>query len=86
MFLRPTIVRGKEDLAEVTAERYNGVARPQRAGKGNSLLLPADARQLFEGETLTCASRNRSASEPWAQADACQLLPFGFARRFGVLL
>lgn len=50
VFLRPTIVRSKEDLVDVSQQRYNALRdMSQRgAGENNSLLLPADARQLFE--------------------------------------
>ena len=50
VFLRPTIVRSKEDLVEVSRQRYNALHDlSQRGAQGNnSLLLPADARQLFE--------------------------------------
>jgi general secretion pathway protein D len=50
VFLRPTIVRSKEDLVEVSQKRYNALHDLSRrgAGENNSLLLPADARQLFE--------------------------------------
>jgi general secretion pathway protein D len=50
VFLRPTIVRSKEDLVEVSQKRYNALhdLSQRGAGENNSLLLPADARQLFE--------------------------------------
>jgi general secretion pathway protein D len=50
VFLRPTIVRSKEDLVDVSQQRYNALhdLSQQGAGGNNSLLLPADARQLFE--------------------------------------
>ncbi|NUT73800.1 type II secretion system secretin GspD [Pseudomonas sp. C1C7] len=50
VFLRPTIVRSKEDLADVSRQRYNALRElsQPRARDNNSLLLPADARQLFE--------------------------------------
>ena len=50
VFLRPTIVRSKEDLVEVSQQRYNALRDLSQPGarENNSLLLPADARQLFE--------------------------------------
>lgn len=50
VFLRPTIVRSKEDLVEVSRQRYNALHDLSQSGArgNNSLLLPADARQLFE--------------------------------------
>ena len=50
VFLRPTIVRTKADLSEVSDQRYNALRDLSKPGArgNNSLLLPADARQLFE--------------------------------------
>ena len=50
VFLRPTIVRSKEDLSEVSQQRYNALHDLSKSGAqgNNSLLLPADSRQLFE--------------------------------------
>ncbi|WP_095056478.1 MULTISPECIES: type II secretion system secretin GspD [unclassified Pseudomonas] len=50
VFLRPTIVRSKEDLSQVSQQRYNALRDLSKSGAGenNSLLLPAEARQLFE--------------------------------------
>jgi general secretion pathway protein D len=50
VFLRPTIVRSKEDLTQVSQQRYNALRDLSKAGAAdnNSLLLPADARGLFE--------------------------------------
>ncbi|WP_137804128.1 type II secretion system secretin GspD [Pseudomonas sp. G(2018)] len=50
VFLRPTIVRSKEDLVDVSQQRYNALRDLSKPGAqgNNSLLLPADARQLFE--------------------------------------
>ncbi|MNP44029.1 Type II secretion system protein D precursor [compost metagenome] len=50
VFLRPTIVRSNEDLAEVSRQRYDALRDLSKPGsrKNNSLLLPRDARQLFE--------------------------------------
>ncbi|VVO67302.1 type II secretion system secretin GspD [Pseudomonas fluorescens] len=50
VFLRPTIVRTKEDLSGVSQQRYNtlrGLSKPGAQGN-NSLLLPADSHQLFD--------------------------------------
>lgn len=53
VFLRPTIVRSKEDIAGVTQQRYNALQNLSKEGSrgNNSLLLPADSRQLFEPTT-----------------------------------
>lgn len=50
VFLRPTIVRSKEDLSEVSQQRYNALHDLSKSGAqgNNSLLLPADSRQLLE--------------------------------------
>ncbi|NWB48143.1 type II secretion system secretin GspD [Pseudomonas gingeri] len=52
VFLRPTIVRSKEDISEVSEQRYNSLRQLSQpaAGKSNSLLLPREARQLFDGD------------------------------------
>ncbi len=51
VFLRPTIVRSREDIAEVSEHRYNSLRQLSQpaAGKSNSLLLPREARELFDG-------------------------------------
>ncbi|WP_248805732.1 type II secretion system secretin GspD [Pseudomonas sp. MWU13-2100] len=51
VFLRPTIVRSREDIAEVSENRYNALRKLSQpaAGKSNSLLLPHEARELFDG-------------------------------------
>jgi general secretion pathway protein D len=53
VFLRPTIVRSKEDLVDVSRQRYNALRDLSKPGaqSNNSLLLPADARQLFEPDS-----------------------------------
>lgn len=50
VFLRPTIVRSKEDLADVSQQRYNALRELSKPGAqgNNSLLLPAESRQLFD--------------------------------------
>ncbi|VVN38360.1 Type II secretion system protein D [Pseudomonas fluorescens] len=50
VFLRPTIVRSKEDLAAVSQQRYNALRELSQPGAhgNNSLLLPAESRQLFD--------------------------------------
>jgi len=53
VFLRPTIVRSKDDLAEISQDRYNtlrGLSQPA-VRQNNSLLLPRDPHQLFDGAT-----------------------------------
>jgi general secretion pathway protein D len=52
VFLRPTIVRSKEDLADVSHQRYDALRELSKPGArgNNSLLLPAEARQLFDSE------------------------------------
>ncbi|WP_040063682.1 type II secretion system secretin GspD [Pseudomonas batumici] len=51
VFLRPTIVRSKEDISAVSENRYNALRQLSQpaAGKSNSLLLPREARELFDG-------------------------------------
>ncbi|BBP68428.1 type II secretion system protein D [Pseudomonas sp. Seg1] len=54
VFLRPTIVRSREGLSGISQQRYNtlrDLSQP-KAGESNSLLLPAEARQLFEPATV----------------------------------
>ena len=53
VFLRPTIVRSKEDLVDISQQRYNALRDLSQPGVGqnNSLLLPAQSRQLFEPAT-----------------------------------
>lgn len=50
VFLRPTIVRSKEDLADVSQQRYNALRTLSQpaAHENNSLLLPAESRELFD--------------------------------------
>lgn len=50
VFLRPTIVRSKEDLADVSQQRYDALRKLSQPGAhgNNSLLLPAESRQLFD--------------------------------------
>lgn len=51
VFLRPTIVRSRENLAEITKDRYNDLRDLSKPGvrQSNSLLLPKDPHQLFQG-------------------------------------
>ena len=53
VFLRPTIVRSKEDLINISQQRYNALRDLSQPGAvdNNSLLLPAESRQLFEPVT-----------------------------------
>lgn len=54
IFLRPTIVRGKQDLAEVTQARYRLMRELGITENGTDpLLLPAAAWQLFDARTGT---------------------------------
>ncbi len=50
VFLRPTIVRSKNDLREISEDRYNALRNlSQPASKdSNSLLLPSDPHQMFD--------------------------------------
>lgn len=50
VFLRPTIVRSKDDLAGISQQRYNALRELSQPGAqgNNSLLLPAESRHLFE--------------------------------------
>lgn len=53
VFLRPTIVRSKQDIAEISQDRYNALrdlSQPT-ARQNNSLLLPREPHQLFDGST-----------------------------------
>ncbi|QXH95416.1 type II secretion system secretin GspD [Pseudomonas ogarae] len=61
VFLRPTIVRSNEDLAEVSRQRYDALRDLSKPGsrKNNSLLLPRDARQLFESSPQAPAAAPR---------------------------
>ncbi|MCF4998062.1 type II secretion system protein GspD [Pseudomonas syringae] len=66
VFLRPTIVRSREDLAGISAQRYNvlrDLSQP-RAGESNSLLLPAQARQLFEQDSAEALFDRRKPAAP----------------------
>lgn len=68
VFLRPTIVRSKEDLAGVSQQRYNALRTLSQPGahENNSLLLPAEARQLFDqpAESPVFDLRKPGASKP----------------------
>ncbi|MDR9751617.1 type II secretion system secretin GspD [Pseudomonas sp. SZMC_28357] len=50
VFLRPTIVRSRADLAEVSQQRYDALRDLSQpgAGENNSLRLPETPRQLFD--------------------------------------
>lgn len=50
VFLRPTIVRSKDDLSAVSQQRYDTLRELSKPGaQGNtSLLLPAESSQLFD--------------------------------------
>ena len=51
VFLRPTIVRSKHDIREISEDRYNALRKlSQPSSKDtNSLLLPSDPHQMFDG-------------------------------------
>lgn len=51
VFLRPTIVRSREDISEISEARYNALRELSRPGKhkDNSLLLPRDPQRMFDG-------------------------------------
>lgn len=67
VFLRPTIVRSKEDIGGVTQQRYNALQNLSKEGArgNNSLMLPADSRQLFE-PTSDAATFDLRKSAPGA--------------------
>jgi len=50
IFLRPTIVRSKTDLREISDDRYNALRSLSQPGPkdSNSLLLPSDPHHLFD--------------------------------------
>lgn len=66
VFLRPTIVRSKEDLSDVSQRRYNALRDLSQPGTrdNNSLLLPADARQLFEPASAAPVFDLRQSAPP----------------------
>ena len=58
VFLRPTIVRSKNDIREISETRYNGLrnlSQPTEQTK-NSLLLPRDPQQMFDGNLQSPAA------------------------------
>lgn len=51
VFLRPTIVRSQQDIEQISQDRYNalrGLSKPT-VRQNNSLLLPSDPHNLFDG-------------------------------------
>ncbi|MFC6299274.1 type II secretion system protein GspD [Pseudomonas sp. CCM 7893] len=49
IFLRPTLVRGSVDAANVSDRKYNDLRKLRATGDShNSLALPTDSRQLFD--------------------------------------
>jgi general secretion pathway protein D len=66
VFLRPTIVRSTEDLSDVSQRRYNALRDLSQPGarENNSLLLPADARQLFEPVSTSPVFDLRQSAPP----------------------
>lgn len=55
VFLRPTIVRGKQDLASMSEDHFNALRglNSTQARQGNSLLLPRELSELFEPREAT---------------------------------
>lgn len=62
IFLRPTIVRGKEDLSDITKDRYRQLRNLSGPESGNSLLLPSESRQLFDAPPDSPASGLRNGA------------------------
>ena len=57
VFLRPTIVRSKEDIHGLSQKSYDALrslSQPE-AKANNTLLLPRDPQQLFDGNLSTPA-------------------------------
>ncbi|MFP3515864.1 type II secretion system secretin GspD [Pseudomonas sp. SIMBA_077] len=50
VFLRPTIVRSKNDLRDISEDRYNALRNLSKPASkdSNSLLLPSDPHQMFD--------------------------------------
>ncbi|MNJ16937.1 Type II secretion system protein D precursor [compost metagenome] len=50
VFLRPTIVRSKHDIEQVSQDRYNALRYQSKPAAGDSKpLLPSDPHQMFDG-------------------------------------
>ena len=58
VFLRPTIVRSKHDIRQISEDRYNALRNlSQPASKdANSLLLPSDPHQMFDANLQDAAT------------------------------
>ena len=65
VFLRPTIVRSRHDSREISEKRYNALRNLSKPASkdGNSLLLPGDPHQLFEGSLQDPAAVDLRAPE-----------------------
>ncbi|MNR24134.1 hypothetical protein D3C85_1411960 [compost metagenome] len=50
VFLRPTIVRSRQDLAEISQDRYKALRELSQpdSRQNNSLSLPQDPHRLFD--------------------------------------
>ena len=69
VFLRPTIVRSRHDSREISENRYNALRNLSKptSKDSNSLLLPSDPHQLFEGtmqDPATVDLRTPKAGRP----------------------
>lgn len=50
VFVRPTIVRSKHDIREISEDRYNALRNlSQPSSKDTNSLLPSDPHQMFDG-------------------------------------
>ncbi len=65
VFLRPTIVRSKHDIRQISEDRYNALRNlSQPASKdANSLLLPSDPHQMFDANLQDPATVDLRHSE-----------------------
>ncbi len=65
VFLRPTIVRSRHESREISENRYNALRNLSKPASkdGNSLLLPGDPHQLFEGNLQDPAAVDLRAPE-----------------------
>ena len=65
IFLRPTIVRSRHESREISENRYNALRNLSKPASkdGNSLLLPGDPHQLFEGNLQDPAAVDLRAPE-----------------------
>ena len=65
VFLRPTIVRSKHDLREISESRYNALRKldESRAKGKSSRLLPDSALEMFDTRTQD-NKRQPAADQP----------------------